>query len=41
MADCSKNIAIKVKNEVYDPMRLFVDNYQSLNNEQLQKLKVK
>ena len=41
MADCSKNIAVKVKNQVYDPMKLFVDNYQTLNNQQVQKLKQK
>lgn len=41
MADCSKNVAIKAKNEVYDPMKLFVDNYQTLNQELVHKLKKK
>lgn len=41
MADCSRNVAQKAKNEVFDPIKLFVDNYEALNQELIVKLKLK
>ena len=41
MADCSRNVALKAKNEVFDPMKLFSDNYSNLNMNLLKKIKVR
>lgn len=41
MADCSRTVAVKAKNEVHDPMKLFCDNYNQLNMELLKKLRIR
>jgi hypothetical protein len=39
MADCSKKVSLKAKNEIYDPISTFTSNYSELNNGMIQKLK--